>query len=305
VLASIAAIGVGVLIGQVTKPSGHDAPSGAGTGTSASPAPTSTPSPTSLPDGSKRLFPGHRVVAYYGAAGAPELGVLGSASAEGIWHRLATQAHAYDDHGPTVMPAYELITYVATGSAGADGSYSQRIPNSTIARYAAAATRNHALLILDIQPGRGQFLSDARTLTHWLRFPNIALALDPEWKLYGDQRPDAQIGHTTAAAINAVSGWLDRLSAAQALPQKLLLVHQFVPNEVRDRAQLVKRPHLAMVFNMDGFGRRAVKLAEYHDLARDRRFRIGLKLFYSSDVNRFTPVEATRLHPAPAVVDYE
>ncbi len=52
-----------------------------------------------------------------------------------------------------------------------------------------------------------------------------------------------------------------------------------------------------MVFNMDGFGARAVKLAEYHDLARYRRFPIGMKLFYTSDKHRLTPTEAMRLQP--------
>ena len=117
--------------------------------------------------------------------------------------------------------------------------------------------------------------------------------------------PDRQIGHTDATAINAVSGWLDRLTAAQNLPQKLLLVHQFTPGMVHHKSQVLSRAHLAMVFNMDGFGARAVKLAEYHDLARDRRFPIGLKLFYTSDKHRLTPTEAMRLHPTPAVVDYE
>ena len=53
-----------------------------------------------------------------------------------------------------------------------------------------------------------------------------------------------------------------------------------------------------MVFNMDGFGGRAVKLAEYRDLARYRRFGIGMKLFYASDRHRFTPAEEIRLRPS-------
>jgi hypothetical protein len=263
------------------------------------------PPQTFLPDGTERLFPGHRVVAYYGAAGAPALGVLGTDSAEGIWPRLAAQARQFDRSHLTVMPAYELIAFVATGSAGADDRYSQRVSNSTIQRYVTAARRHRALLILDIQPGRGAFLPDARSLARWLRLPDVALALDPEWKLSADQVPDQQIGHIDAAVINDVSSWLDRLTAAQRLPQKLLLIHQFTPDMVRHKSQVVVRSHLAMVFNMDGFGGRAVKLAEYRDLARDRRFGLGMKLFYTSDEHRFTPAEEIRLRPSPLVVDYE
>src|SRR3954470_7345264 len=51
-----------------------------------------------LPDGSDRLFPGHRVVAFYGAAGAPSLGVLGTGSPEEVWPRLARTARHYRSH---------------------------------------------------------------------------------------------------------------------------------------------------------------------------------------------------------------
>jgi hypothetical protein len=274
---------------------------------SASPSasPTTPVAPTTLPDGSRRLFPGHRIVAFYGAAGAPALGVLGTRSADGIWPRLATQADAYAGHGARILPAYELITYVATGGAGNDHQYAFRIPDSTIASYAAAAKRHHALLILDIQPGRGQFLPDAKTLTRWLELPDVALALDPEWKLHGHQKPDRQIGHTDAGSINAVSAWLDQLTASRRLPQKLLLVHQFTPDMIRQKAAVAARPHIATVFNMDGFGNRADKLVKYRFLAEDTHFPIGMKLFYKADKGIFTAAKATHLHPAPAVVDYE
>jgi hypothetical protein len=250
-------------------------------------------------------LPGHRIVAFYGEPGAPTLGVLGSRSADGIWPRLHAQAEAYDVDAEKVLPAYEVITYVATGGAGDDGKYAFRIASSTIDAYAAAAKRHHALLILDIQPGRGEFLPDAQALTRWLKLPDVALALDPEWKLHGDQKPDRQIGHTEAAAINAVSAWLNRLTAEQRLPQKLLLIHQFTADMIRNKSQVVERPHLATVFNMDGFGNRADKLVKYRFLAQDKHFPIGMKLFYQADTHIFTPARTLGLHPAPAVIDYE
>jgi hypothetical protein len=311
--AAILALAAFLLTGCDSGSTGHTAATTPAASPSAGVAPSPSPSsssgtptrPSTLPDGSRRLFPGHRVVAFYGAAGAPTLGVLGTRSANGIWPRLASQAHAYAGHGATVLPAYELITYVATGGAGNDHQYAFRIPDSTIDAYAAAAKRHHALLILDIQPGRGQFLPDAKALTRWLRLPDVALALDPEWKLHGHQKPDRQIGHTDAGSINAVSAWLDQLTVAQRLPQKLLLVHQFTPDMIRDKARVTARKHVATVFNMDGFGNRADKLVKYRFLATDKHFPIGMKLFYQADKHIFTPADTLHLHPAPAVVDYE
>jgi hypothetical protein len=298
ILNAVAAAGVAVILAGCS--SGSSTPAADPTASVSHPPPVAT----ALPDGTRRLFPGHRIVAFYGEPGAPALGVLGTRSADGIWPRLAAQAKAYAAGGK-VLPAYEVITYVATGGAGHDGKYAFRVPNSTIDAYAAAAKRHHALLILDIQPGRGEFLPDAQALAGWLKLPDVALALDPEWKLHGHQKPEKQIGHTDAASINAVSAWLDQLTAAQRLPQKLLLIHQFTPDMIRNKSQVASRPHLATVFNMDGFGNRADKLVKYRFLAQDKAFPIGMKLFYQADSHMFTPATTLGLHPAPAVVDYE
>lgn len=51
--------------------------------------------------------------------------------------------------------------------------------------------------------------------------------MDPEWKLGPDQVPLKQIGGMDAAEINETAHWLADLTARTALPQKLLVVHQF------------------------------------------------------------------------------
>lgn len=263
------------------------------------------PPPLTLPDGTRRLFPRHRVVAYYGAAGAPVLGVLGTGGPGQVWPALHRQARAYHRRGTRILPAYELITFVAAGSRGNQGNYSARIPDSTIARYARAARRHDALLILDIQPGRGNFLTDARSLRRWLRLPYVALGIDPEWKLYGGEMPLSRIGHTTAHAVNRVSRWLNRLTVTERLPQKLMLVHEFTDAMVLDKPALRHRKHLAIVFNVDGFGSRAAKLGKYADFARHHRFRMGFKLFYDADIDLLPPRAVLRMRPAPWVVEYQ
>jgi hypothetical protein len=257
-------------------------------------------------DGSRVLLPGHRVIAFYGAAGAPGLGVLGTGTPDQVWRRLARVADTYRrPHGPRVMPALELITYLATSGPGADGNYSGRVPDAVIGRYLRAARRHHGLLILDLQPGRATFLSEAKSLRRWLRSPFVQLGLDPEWKLYGNQRPLSRIGHTNAAAINQVSSWLSDLVAHDRLPQKLLLVHEFTDDMVRNDANVVSRPHVAVVFNIDGFGSKAAKVGRYDSFARTSRLPLGFKLFYDLDAGLMTPGEVLRLRPRPVVVEYE
>jgi hypothetical protein len=255
-----------------------------------------------LPDGTRRLFPGHRIVAYYGAQGTSSLGVLGSKSPDALWPELSRQAKAYETNGARVLPAYELITFVATGG-GPDATL--RESDAVIGRYARAARRHHGLLILDIQPGHTDFLKDAKSLRRWLRLPYVGLALDPEWKLYGGEQPLDGIGHTDAARVNRVSAWLNRLTAREHLPQKLLLVHEFRADMVQHKRQVEQRKHLAIVFNVDGFGSRAVKLAKYDELSRHSRFPMGLKLFYDDDIDLMEPRRVLRLHPKPVVIDYQ
>jgi hypothetical protein len=258
-----------------------------------------------LPDGTDTLFPGHRVVAFYGAPHAPGLGVLGNGSPDAIWPQLRRQSRPYATAHAPVMPAYELITYLATGSPGNQGNFSSRLSDATITHYAHVAKRHHALLILDIQPGRGRFLPDAHSLTRWLKLPYVGLAIDPEWKLYGGQLPLSGIGYTSAPVVNRVSRWLAHLTRANHLPQKLFLVHQFTESMVRNKAAVVTRKHLATVFNVDGLGGRAAKVGKYNDFARDRRFPLGFKLFYDADIDLMSPTDVLRLSPRPAIVEYE
>lgn len=257
-------------------------------------------------DGTRRLLPGHRIVAFYGAAGAPGLGVLGTASPGRLWQRLSRVASRYQQQsGPRVVPAYELITYLATSGPGADGDYSSKVSDAVIARYARAVHRHHGLLILDLQPGRGSFLTQAKTLRRWLRLPYVQLALDPEWKLYGNQQPLSRIGHTTARAINRVSRWLDGLTLRLRLPQKLLLVHEFTDDMVRNDNRVVDRDGVAVVWNIDGFGSRMAKISRYRSFAASTRLPLGFKLFYDLDIDMMSPADVLRLHPRPVVIEYE
>lgn len=251
------------------------------------------------------LFPHDRIVAFYGEPGAPELGVLGDASPAQMWPKLAAQAAAYARPGTTVLPAYELIAFVAQASAGGDASYTTKVSDATIASTLRVVRRHHGLLILDIQPGRTSFLADAVALAPWLIQPDVALALDPEWELQAGQIPLQQIGHTTAGEINAVSAWLRRLVIAHHLPQKLLVVHQFDSFMVQNKAAVAIRSQIALTFNMDGFGTQAQKLGKYKMLAADSLDYLGLKLFYDRDAGLYTPAEVLAIKPAPNLIEYE
>ena len=95
----------------------------------------------------------------------------------------------------------------------------------------------------------------------------VGLVLDPEWRMAPGQVPGQVIGSVTAAEVNAVSGWLNQLTAARHLPTKLFVVHQFTDLEITDEDDLTEQPHLHAVLNVDGFGSVELKKTVYGQLA--------------------------------------
>jgi hypothetical protein len=262
--------------------------------------------PPELPRGGRRIFPRYRVVGFYGAPQAAELGALGIGSPDQAARRLARQARGYERKTRPVLPALELIAVLATAHGGQDGMHRRRQTDRVIRRYLRAARRHKALLVLDIQPGRADFFTEVVRLRKWLDEPDVGLALDPEWRVGPGEVPGKLIGSVSSREVNAVSAWLAQLARRKRLPEKLFLVHKFTDNMIRDAGRLKRRPGLAMAINVDGFGSRTVKVAKYQAFVRGAtRFRRGLKLFYHEDSGLMKPAQVMRLWPRPDVVVYE
>ncbi len=205
-----------------------------------------------------------------------------------------------------MQPAFELIAVVASGAPGNDGSYSYRQPPSVIDRYLAAARAEKALLVLDIQPGRANFVSEVKRLRRYLEQPDVALALDPEWRVQEGQIPGKVIGSVSAREVNRVTAYVARIVKQKRLPQKLVLIHQFTEDMIQNKAALKRPAGLALTINVDGFGKPADKIAKYNEFASDSRgFHHGLKLFYEEDTNLLSPAEVLDLRPRPEIVVYE
>ncbi|MDT7572136.1 MAG: hypothetical protein QOE05_2310, partial [Actinomycetota bacterium] len=133
-----------------------------------------------LPRGGRRIFPKFLVVAHYGSAGTAALGVLGEGSPDVAAGRLLRAAAPFAKaSGRPVLPAFEFIATVAQAKAGDDGMYSTYVADADVARYLAAARRVKALLVLDLQPGRADFLTQAKHYEKFLVQPDVGLALDP------------------------------------------------------------------------------------------------------------------------------
>lgn len=271
---------------------------------SASPTPAAPPE---LPRGGTSIFPEHTVVMFYGTAGTGALGVLGETSPQRAAERLEKAAAPFEKPaGTPVLPAFELITTVASSAAGSDGDYSDMLDGDTVQEYIDVARKNDMLVVLDFQPGRAEFLDQIREYEKYLLQPEVGVALDPEWKLTQSQRPLQQIGSSRAAPINEVSEYLSDLVTENNLPEKIFLVHQFKSYQLPDRDEILDRDGLATVLHVDGFGSQAAKFDTYDVLAsRDEQFVNGFKLFYDEDTDLLTPAEAMAIKPRPMLISYQ
>ncbi|MGL5860782.1 MAG: hypothetical protein ACRCY9_05970, partial [Phycicoccus sp.] len=263
-----------------------------------------------LPGGGLLPFPARRMVALYGHPETPALGMLGEQGPAAAVRRARALAARYAMAlRQPVVPAFELIATVAIGAAGRDGSYSRRTPVEVLRPWVDVAERSGVYVVVDLQPGRTDFLTQARAYEELLRRPGVGLALDPEWRLAPGQRHLKQIGSVGIDEVNAVGAWLDDLVGARDLPPKVLILHQFRPSMVRDRERLdTTLDRVQWLVHADGQGSQGDKQSTW------ARLRTGLpagtwlgwKNFEDEDSPMLSPEQtAAGVRPVPWFVSYQ
>ncbi len=263
------------------------------------------------PYGGGLLFdsePRRRMVAIYGHPQTSGLGVLGEQGPHEAVERVLSIAEGYDADGIAVLPTFEIIATVAAGSAGYDGNFSNETALDVIRPWIEVAAANGIYVVLDLQPGLSDFLSQTKIYEEFLRLPHVGLALDPEWRLKPGQRHLRQIGTVDAAEINQVVRWLAGIVREESLPQKLLVLHQFRHSMITNR-HLVETPaELAVLVHMDGQGALPTKYSTWNALTRQPdadKFYWGWKNFYDEDSPTATPAQVLALTPTPLFVSYQ
>ena len=198
-----------------------------------------------LPRGGREVFPRYRLVGYAGVTGAATLGRLGTGPLDSRVAEIERMAKPYAA-GREIMPVVEVIATVVQGSPGRDGKYRVRLTDSQIAAYHKAARKHRAVLLLNLQPGRSELITEAEAFEKWLEEPDVGLALDPEWAMDRGQRPGGAFGHTTGAELDEVGRYLSGLVKQYDLPEKVMVYHQVARSVVRKESGL-KHDGVAMI----------------------------------------------------------
>jgi hypothetical protein len=275
---------------------------------SASATPTPEP-PAELPGGGRTLFPGRMIVALYGHPGSGALGVLGEQDIDASIARAEQQAAAYQPLVDVpVVPAFEIIATVASEFPGPDGNYSTETDPEELRPWVEAAGAAGLYVLLDLQPGRTDFLTQALRYRSLLELPYVGLALDPEWRLAPDAQHLTAIGSVGIDEVNRVVTWLGRLTRDTGLPQKLLVLHQFKLAMIEGRERLdTSRPQLSIMIHADGQGSQGDKQATWrvlHEGAPPVRW--GWKNFFDEDHPMLTPEQTiAEVSPRPDLISYQ
>ncbi|MFI2752506.1 hypothetical protein ACGIF2_03620 [Cellulomonas sp. P22] len=266
------------------------------------------------PGGGQLVFPsalgtpGKRYVALYGSPGSGALGVLGEQDVPATVVRAQQTADQYRAlTTDTVVPMLEIIATIAS-AAPEDGSYSRRRPVEDLRPLVDAAGAAGMAVVLDLQPGRTDFLTQAQAYEELLVLPHVSLALDPEWRLGPDQVHLRQIGSVGIDEVNTVVTWLADLTRDRALPQKMLVLHQFSPRMISERERLdTSRDELALLIHVDGQGTQPAKTGTWQALqaTAPAGVRWGWKNFVDEDVPMLDPAQTYRVQPVPDLVTYQ
>lgn len=259
------------------------------------------------------LLPDHRIVAYYGNFYSTGMGILGQDPPDIMIPKLKAAAAEWAAADPStpVIPAIDYIAVTAQGSAGADGKYRARMPDSQIDKALDLASQVDGIVILDVQVGLSNVQTEIPLLEKYLAMPNVHLALDPEFAMHNGAKPGSVIGTMDAADINWTADYLAKLVQDKHLPPKILIIHRFTENMVTNYQNIDPLPDVQVVMDMDGWGFGAKKINTYDAVIYPEPVQFtGFKLFYKNDLKppstrMLTPAEILDLTPQPSFIQYQ
>ncbi len=268
-----------------------------------------TPRPFEFPAGGRQLEDAYRMVALYGTPDTPVLGALGQQSLPKTIDRVKKLASHYDTLSTEpVLPTLEIISTIASASPTENGDYSREVDMAKLRTWVMTAQKAGVYVVLDLQPGRTNFLVQAKMLEPLLREPNVGLALDPEWRLGRKEFPLVQIGAVNIKEVNSVVRWLAALTKRHNLPQKAFVLHQFRLSMLPQRSLLdTSHKELTYIVQMDGQGSQSSKKDTWQTVAANPspRMVFGWKNFYRKDPHMLSIRGTMQITPLPRYISYQ
>lgn len=255
------------------------------------------------------LLANNSVIAFYGHPFSKQMGILGLYSKEEIARRVKEYARRYDAvNGPDgVVPAY----YIIYGTCWPKGEIGY-LDDAVLEDYIKYAQSQGMIVFVDHQIGKYSVRESMEKILPFLRYPNVHLAIDPEWRTLN---PMKEIGSITAAELNEAQKIMQDYIIEHKIPGiRMLVVHQFHEKMITDRQEVKANfDRVLLVHTADGFGSPALKRNTYAMNSRADNMPVkGFKLFFKSDfplagydIPLLSPEEVMALEPRPSLIIYQ
>ena len=249
------------------------------------------------------------ILAYYGHPNSRNMGILGRYTTEELDKMLTAHAAEYEavSGGRKVLKAF----YIIFGTVWPEGEIGI-LGNETLMRYINYGIENNILVFLDHQIGRYDPIDALKRMLPYLRYPNVHLALDPEWRT---TEPMVEIGHITAEEINRAQQVMEDYMIENNLPgERMLVIHQFNYIMIKNRSAVrADFSRVRLIHCMDGIGHPAMKRDSYaYNALADNMPLKGFKLFFNFEIPGagydnpiMTPQQVYELNPRPYIIMYQ
>jgi hypothetical protein len=255
------------------------------------------------------IFLNNDILAFYGHPSSTNMGILGRYSIRELDARLSALAEDYKkvSGGRGVRKAFYII-YGTVWPKGDIGIISEE----KLLPYIEYALEHDILVFIDHQIGRFDPVESLKRMLPYLKYPNVHLALDPEWRT---TKPMQEIGRVTAAEINEAQRVMENYIVENNISgERLLVIHQFNWRMIQNREQVTSDfERVRLVHCADGFGNPSIKRQSYAHNAQATNIPIkGFKLFYNFNIPGagydsplLSPREVYALNPRPYLIMYQ
>ncbi len=251
----------------------------------------------------------YQVLAFYGHPGSKRMGILGRYPKEILAAAVKDFARRYDEANGELGAVSAFYLIYGTCWPGGEIGY---LKDSIVREYIDYAQSQSMLVFVDHQIGKYGVEAAVKRLLPWLKYPNVHIALDPEWHTTA---PMEEIGAVHAEDLNRAQAMISEYMETEGIQgMKMLVVHQFNAKMITEREQVrADYSGVLLVHTSDGFGPPDLKRGAYLFNAQALNMPVkGFKLFFQSDVEGagydeplLSPEQVLRLSPQPVLIIYQ
>lgn len=256
------------------------------------------------------LFDKNHILAYYGHPKSKIMGIVGRHSKEELARKLKAKAEVFKKISGEkgVIPALYLI-YATCQPKGEI----LRMKQEMVESYIKFSLDNGFLVYLDHQIGKHKPETAFKELLPFLKYPNVHLAIDVEWRT---DKPMKKIGYITAFELNKLQEMMRDYMTEHQIPGKRQLVfHQFKPQMVVN-IESVKASYdpVILIHATSGWGPPSLKRSTHAKNAKVNNIpNKAFKLWYyfsdkkgvHYDQPLMSPGEVLALVPQPSLIIYQ